>query len=126
MASQNTPCDAYLQTFWQAEGALVQCLMFSLLLVTLALTFQRLSHTDGIHMLQPWALTIAISLAIVAVGFAVVGTYAYGTRSLTVRGGCGKESLFRNSFVVLACFLLLLEIAFTVSETMSIFMRPKN
>jgi len=112
MDSAKTPCEMDLLTAWQAEGALVQVLMFSLLLVTLAITFQHLSYTDYISMHKTGALVMAVVLSVVAVFFAIVGVISYSSRLVKMRSGCGTESLIHCSFVVLAVLVICIEIAF--------------
>jgi uncharacterized membrane protein YcjF (UPF0283 family) len=107
-----TPCETDVRTAWQAESSLVQVLMFSILLVTVAITFQHLSHIDYLYIQKTWALVMAVGLSVIAVFFGIVSIFAYSSRSLKVRTGCGKESLIHRSIVVLAILLVCIEIAF--------------
>ena len=105
-------CLADLTVAWQAESALVQVLMFSLLLITVALTLQHLSKADSFYLQKKAAFSLAIGLSTIAVSFSLVGVYAYASRSGQVRVGCGDESFVHKSVVFLASLLILLELVF--------------
>jgi hypothetical protein len=112
MDSAKGACDTDLRTAWQAESSLVQVLMFSILLVTVAITFQHLSHIDYLYVRKTWALIMAVGLSVIAVLFGIVSVFAYSSRSVKIQAGCGAEPLIHRSMVVLAIFLICIEIAF--------------
>ena len=112
MDSAKATCNTDLRTAWQAESSLVQVLMFSILLVTVAITFQHLSHIDYLYMQKTWALIMAVGLSVVAVFFGIVSIVAYSSRAAKIQAGCGTESLIHRSLVVLAILLICIEIAF--------------
>jgi hypothetical protein len=112
MDSAKATCNTDLRTAWQAESSLVQVLMFSILLVTVAITFQHLSHIDYLYIQKKWALIMAVGLSVVAVCFGIVSVFAYSSRAAKIQAGCGGESLIHRSLVILAVLLICIEVAF--------------
>jgi len=100
--------------------------MFSILLVTVAITFQHLSHIDYLYMQKTWALIMSVGLSVVAVFFGIVSIFAYSSRSVKIRAGCGSESLIHRSLVALAVLLICIEVAFMTVTFIVTTIHPEN
>ena len=115
-------CD--LKTSWNAEAALVQSLMFSILLITVAITFQHLAHS-GYELSKPLAIIMATSLAVIALSFGAIGVFAYSKRS-SPGTGCSHESFIRTCIIIFGCSLLVIELIFAIAALIIILQRKKT
>lgn len=112
--------EGQLRASWQAESAFIQTCMFSLLLVTMALTFQHLSHSNSLLLPRNAATVMSMCLAAVAVSFGAVGLYAYSMRASGIAHS-GAELHVHRALVVLGVLLLLVESTFVVVTAVEMF-----
>jgi len=113
MASLKT--EAGLRTAWQAEGVFVQSMAFSLVLVTLALSFQHLSKKKSLPLQRTEAFALASALGLVALGFGCVALYGFVVRIRGLHLGQSSESGVHAAYVFLGGGLLLMEVCFMVA-----------
>ena len=124
MDKAEVQADAGLRTAWQAESVYIQWMAFSLVLVTLALTFQHLSRTKTITVQRKLAVGLSLTMATVSLSFGVVALCVYTKRMSLLKLETSTESYAHIAILCIGTVLLLCEGAFIVGMMLTAGKKP--
>lgn len=108
-----------LSAAWQAEGYFIQWMMFSVLLVTLSMSFHHLARAQKLNFRPRAAMPLAVCVALVALGLATVALVSYHSRIQQLELGSPSELRTHLAIMVLGVAMMISEATFVVAMTLS-------
>lgn len=109
------PLDETLGAAWQAEAAYIQWLVFSIVLVTLALTFHHTAKQRHKELAPRAVAALSLGLSLLAAGVGATAIFSYFTRMKDLQISITSERKIHVALLFFGCLVILSESIFATT-----------